>query len=225
MADKVRKEVSFQNRVEESLALFFQKNKSVLIISVAVIVLALAILIITLAVSSSQAEKNQQLIDELSLQYDEWISSSETDSAVPQDLIQGLEALTSTKKSAYPALKAEYLLALISAGQEQWSDAASRLETLAKNGKDTYFASLAWFNLAVVSEAMGDSEAALGYYQQVYDETEGRAAESARALLSVARLHEEAGDTDLAKAVLQQLADEFPESEYAKLALSHLVLL
>lgn len=224
MAEKVRKEVSFQNRVEESLALFFQKNKHVLIISGAVIVLALAILITTLSVSSSQTEKNQQLIDELSLQYDEW-ASSEEEAAVPQDLIEGLEALTSTKKSAYPALKAEYLLALISAEQEQWSDAASRLETVAQNGKDTYFASLSFFNLAVVSEAMGDSEAALGYYQQVYDDSEGRASESARALLSVARLREEAGDTDLAKAVLQQLADEYPESEYAKLALSHLVLL
>lgn len=224
MAEKVRKEVSFQNRVEESLALFFQKNKHVLIISGAVIVLALAILITTLSVSSSQTEKNQQLIDELSLQYDEW-ASSEEEAAVPQDLIEGLEALTSTKKSAYPALKAEYLLALISAEQEQWSDAASRLETVAQNGKDTYFASLSLFNLAVVSEAMGDSEAALGYYQQVYDDSEGRASESARALLSVARLREEAGDTDLAKAVLQQLADEYPESEYAKLALSHLVLL
>ncbi|MBN2859758.1 MAG: tetratricopeptide repeat protein [Sphaerochaetaceae bacterium] len=224
MAEKVRKEVSFQNRVEESLALFFQKNKHVLIISGAVIVLALAILIITLAVSSSQTEKNQQLIDELSLQYDEW-ASSEGETGVPQDLIEGLEALTSTKKSAYPALKAEYLLALISAEEKQWGDAASRLETLAENGKNTYFASLALFNLGVVKEEMGDNEAALKSYRQVFEDSEGRASESARALLSVARLHENAGDTDLAKAVLQQLADEYPESEYAKLALSHLVLL
>ncbi len=225
MAEKGRKEVSFQNRVEESLALFFQKNKHVLIITGAVIVLALAVLIIALSVGSSQTEKNQQRIDELSLQYDEWVSSSEEGAAVPQELVDGLEGLTSTKKSAYPALKAEYLLALISAEGEQWSDAAQRLETLAENGKDTYFASLAQFNLAVVSEAMGDDSAALAYYQQVYDDSEGRASESARALLSVARLHEKAGDTDLAKAVLQQLADEYPESEYAKLALSHLVLL
>ncbi len=223
MAEK--KEVSFQNRVEDRLALFFRKNKNILIISGAAIVLALVILIIVLSVGESRTVANQQRIDELSAQYDEWSVSTEESPALPENLVADLTEVAGTKKSAYPALEAEYLLALISADQGNWSEAASHLETVAENGEDTYFASLAQFNLGVVSEENGDDASALAYYQQVYDASNGKAAESARALLSVARLHEAAGDTALASAVLQQLADEYPESEYAKLALSHLVLL
>lgn len=222
MAEK--KEISFQNRVEDRLTLFLRKNRNVLIISSAAIVLALVILIIVLSVGSSRTEANQQRIDELSVQYDEWVAAEEG-IALPENLVADLSEVADTKKSAYPALKAEYLLALISADQDQWSDAKAHLETIVSNGSETYLGSLALFNLGIVSEESGDAAAALEYYQEVYDSTGGNAAESARALLSVARLHEANGDNELASAVLQQLADEYPESEYAKLALSHLVLL
>ncbi len=223
MAEK--KEVSFQNRVADRLSLFLAKYRKVVLISGAAIVLALIVLIIVLSVGSKQTVANQQRIDELSQQYDAWAASTDEEASLPENLVADLNDMAGTRKSKYPALKAEYLLALISADQNQWSDAKNHLETVVDNGGDTYFESLALFNLGVVSEELGDTTAAVDYYQQVYDSTSGKAAESARALLSVARLDEANGGIDLAKAVLQQLADEYPESEYAKIALSHLVLL
>ncbi len=227
MAEK--KELSFQNRVEQKLSLFMRKNKNLLLILGAALILALIIVIIVLSVSSSQAETRQEKIDALTEQYTEWTSTqSETEgegSALPETLVADLSDLAGSSKGSYPALKAEYLLGLIAFEQENYDEAISHLETVVDNGKDTYLASLALFNLGVVSEKNGDTQGALAYYQSVYESSEGEAVESARALFNVGRIHELNGDSDLALAVLQQLADEFPNSEYAKLALSHIVLL
>ena len=57
------------------------------------------------------------------------------------------------------------------------------------------------------------------------DEYGNNAAESPKALFGQARLQEKAGNIDLAKATFQQLADQFPSSEFAKLAKNKLVIL
>jgi TolA-binding protein len=72
---------------------------------------------------------------------------------------------------------------------------------------------------------MNNDALALEYYTKLIDEYGNNVAESPKALFGQARLQEKSGNTELAKATFQQLADQFPSSEFAKLARNKLVLL
>jgi tetratricopeptide (TPR) repeat protein len=192
-------------------------------------VLALAALWIGISVVDSNANKNQLLIDGLQKDYTTWVAladkTTEEAKASAVDLVAGLQALASKNGSKYPELKAGYLLAMVSYADEDFTAAVEGFLKVADKGKDTYLGPLSVMNAAVASEQLGDKAKALEYYQRVYDTFGEGTPESPKALFNVARIHEANNNVTLAKAVLQQLADLFPSSEYAKLAQSRLVVL
>ncbi len=227
MAEK--KELSFQNKVENSLATFWRGNNKIIIIAGITLLVILAGLAIGLSISSKNAETNMGLIDQLGEQYTTWVANEDitTSEAIDQvtTLKTELNSLAKAKNSSYPSVKSSYLLGLIAFKEGSFDEAKNQFLISLDKGKDSYFASLSLFNLAVTSEKLKDNAAALSYYQQVYDLSNGDAAQSAKALFNVGRLHEANNDIDLAKAVFQQVSDEYPSSEYAKLASSRLILL
>jgi len=227
MADK--KEPSFQNRVENSVATFVKKYMKALIITGIALIVILVGLWIGISINASTHSSLQESIDTLSEQYNEWVAledlSSDEATTEVATLKEGLLDLADRNNDSYAVIKANYLLGLIEFNLESYDTARDYFLTAADNGKDSYLSSLSLFNAAVASEELNDSTKALEYYQRIYDDTEGQAVESARALFNVGRLYEDNGDTELAKAVLQQLADEYPNSEYAKLAQTKLVIL
>ncbi|MDC7246305.1 MAG: tetratricopeptide repeat protein [Sphaerochaetaceae bacterium] len=227
MADK--KEPSFQNKVENSVASFVKRNTKAIIITGVALLVILVGLWIGLSVSSSNRSSLQESIDTLGEQYTEWVSMEDLSSEEAADALavlkEDLTDLAGRTGSSYATVKANYLLGLIETRLESYETALDYFLTAAEKGKDSYLSPLSLFNAAVTSEKLGDTLKALEYYQRVYDDTQGQAAESARALFNVGRLYEESGDIELAEAVLQQLADEYPNSEYAKLAQSRLVIL
>jgi tetratricopeptide (TPR) repeat protein len=227
MADK--KEPSFQNKVENSLATFLKKNmKAIGITGIALIVILVG-LWIGISVTANTHSSLQESIDTLGDQYTQWTAledlSSDEAVTLSDSLTEELTVLANHKSNVYATVKANYLLGMIEFKLESYDEALQYFLTAAEKGKDSYLSSLSLFNAAVVSEKLDDSVKALEYYQRVYDDSQGKAVEAARALFNVGRLHEESGEVELAKAVLQQLADEFPNSEYAKLAQTKLVLL
>ncbi len=173
--------------------------------------------------------QRQLLIDNLQKSYTTWSSLEDKSSAEAlksfDSLVAELNALASKGGSKYPSVKAQYLLGMAYYGQENYEMALNNFLESAKKGKGTYMESLSIMNAAAVSEQLGNNVKALEYYQRVWDTFGNSAAEAPKALFSIARLHEFNGNITLAKAVFQQLADEFPTSEYAKLAKTRLVIL
>jgi len=208
---------------------FLGTYKKLLTIIGIVVVLALVALWIGLGVANSNAEKKQLAIDGLQADYTAWTALEDKTTAeataAAEKLVAGLQDLASKEGSKYPELKASYLLAMIDYTNEELSTALEGFLKVADNGKETYLGPLSLNNAAVVSEQLGDNAKALEYYQRVYDTYGKETAEAPKALFNVARLQEASNNVALAKAVLQQLADEFPSSEYAKLAQSRLVVL
>jgi outer membrane protein assembly factor BamD (BamD/ComL family) len=192
---------------------FLGTYKKLLTIIGIVVVLALVALWIGLGVANSNADKKQLVIDGLQADYTAWTALEDKTTAeataAAEKLVAGLQGLASKGGSKYPELKASYLLAMIDYTNEKFSAALEGFLKVADNGKDTYLGPLSLNNAAVVSEQLGDNAKAL----------------APKALFNVARLQEASNNIALAKAVLQQLADEFPSSEYAKLAQSRLVVL
>jgi len=208
---------------------FLSANKKILIIIGIVLVVALIALWIGLSVSSAVAQKNQLAIDQLQISYDTWVALEDKNTAEAKasydELVSALSALAGKGGAKYPVLKAGYLLGLVHYTNGDYQNALNRFADVAAKGSETYLAPLSLNNCGVTSELLGDTTKALEYYQKVYDTYGNDAAESAKALFSVARIHEANKEIELAKAVFQQLVDEFAASEYAKLAQSRLVLL
>lgn len=208
---------------------FLGTYKKLLIIIGIVLLLGLVGLWIGLSVADSNAEKKQLLIDGLEKDYTTWVALADKTTveakASAETLRSGLQALASKGGSKYPELKAGYLLAMVDYTNEDFAAALEGFLTVAADGKDSYFGPLSLINAAVASEQSGDKAKALEYYQRVYDSYGKETPEAPKALFNVARLQEANNNAALAKAVLQQLADEFPNSEYAKLAKSRLVVL
>ena len=223
------KETVTPGKLEAKFNAFLGANKRLLIIIAATLVVAVVALWIGLSIAERNADASQLKIDNLQASYQTWSfiedkSSSEA-LAEKESLLAGLRELSGKRGSSYPALKATYLLGLVAYEDGSFSEALQSFLNVSERGKDTYLASLALYNAGVASEQLGDSAKALEYYQSVYDRFGADAPESPKALFGVARLHEANNNIELARAVFQQLADEFAASEYAKLARSRLVVL
>lgn len=224
---KVETELSIAERLEGSLNTLLGKNKKVLLIVLIVIVVALVGLGIGTSVSKSALNKQFNLIDELEDTYAslQGMDSEEADYQMKYDELTAQLSDLAGKKANYPALKAEYLLGMIAFEKEEYQKALDSFYTVYEKGKDIYMGSLALSNAAVAAEETENTTLALEYYTKLIDEYGFEAAESPKALFGQARLQESGGNLELAKATFQQLADQFPTSEFGKLAQNRLALL
>lgn len=226
MAKENEKDIS--GKVESTLNSFITRHRLVLIIIGVAIVLALIGLWIGLGVSANITEANQLKIDTLQVKYDTWAALEDKTTDEANASLTSLKddlAELSRKGKKYPALKALYLLGMIEFNHEKYQEAHDYFIEASNKAGTSFLASLSLMNAAVCIEMSGDSVKALDMYQAVYDRFGTDAPEAPKALFNVARLHEAANNLELARAIFQQLADEFPSSEYAKLAQSRLVTL
>jgi tetratricopeptide (TPR) repeat protein len=229
MSDKKKDKVELTKTqmVEGKLNSFLGNNRKVLLIFCVAVVLVIATIAIASSVNSSVLNKQFNQIDLLSTTYSE-LQAADKDAADYQqkvdDLVAQLTELASKNKK-YPALKAQYLLGMQSFDQKDFQKAMDSFLAVYTNAKDSYLGSLSLSNAATCAENLNNDALALEYYTQLIDEYGNAVAESPKALFGQARLQEKGGNTELAKATFQQLADQFPNSEFAKLARNKLVLL
>lgn len=220
-------ELTLTERIEGSLNSFLARNKKVAIIVLAVVVIGLITLGIVTSVNKKNLQAQFNTIDLLETAYsDLQVMGSEDEGyqAKYDELVAGLNDL-SAKGKKYPSLKAQYLLGMVAFEKEEYQKALDSFVLTYSNAGKNYLASLALTNAAVSAEELGNDSLALEYYTKVIDEFGLSAAEAPKALFGQARLQEKSGNTELAKATLQQLADQFPTSEFAKIATNRLALL
>ncbi len=220
-------QMSFLERLEARLGGFLTKHLKIVLAVLLAIVLIVIGVAIGSAISNKQSAKKFDKIDALQQQYEELLVIDSDDPAyrASYDALVGELTSLGAKGKKYPQLKARYLLGVLSFEAEAYQDAIDYFVDVHRNGKDTYLGSLALANAAAGAENLDDAYLALEYWTQIIDEYGFDAAESPKALFGQARLHEQIGNTELAEAIFQQLADQFPASEFAKLAANRLALL
>jgi len=213
-------------KMEGKLNSFLGRNRIVLIIISCVVVVAIAVLCIVSSVTTKSLENSFDKIDQLETTYSEVLAMDKkaTDYQTKYDEMMS-QLTTMSKGTKYPALKAQYLLASMSYEDKDYQAAIDGFFAVYQKAKGSYLGSLCLTNAAVAAEDKGDDALALEYYTKVWDEFGTKAAESPKALFNQARLQQKGGDTTLAKATFQQLIDQFPNSEFAKLAKSVVVTL
>jgi len=224
---KVETELTLAERMEISLNSMLGKNKKVFLIALLVIVVVLIGLGIGSSVSKSNLSKQFNQIDELEATYAE-IQAMDSEAADYQtkydEFLAQLQDLAG-KNANYPALKAEYLLGMVAFEKEEYQKALDSFFSVYGKSTETYMGSLSLSNAAASAEELKNSTLALEYYTKLIDEFGFSAAEAPKALFAQGRLQEEGGNVELAKATFQQLADQFPTSEFGKLAQNRLALL
>jgi TolA-binding protein len=180
-----------------------------------------------LSVSQNNLQEQFNEIDQLEASYVELQAMGSDNEAYQETYDELVASLTDLagKGSKYPSQKAEYLLGMIAFQDEAYQKAIDSFLSVYSNADGSYLGSLALANAAAAAEELGNDSLALEYYTKIIDEFGFTAAESPKALFGQARLQEKSGNTELAKATFQQLADQFPTSEFAKLAINRVALL
>lgn len=219
---------SKSEKLQNGLSNFIGGHRKLLAIVGCVILVALIALGIILFVNDRNLDKRFEQIDSLKSSYTALLSedSSSADYQGKLDaLIADAENLSHVGGKKYPGARAEYLLGEIYWDQGNFQQAMDAFLNTHSRMPKTYLGSLSLFNAGACAEELGDDAKAMEYYQRIWDDYGNQAAESPKALFGIARLNEKAGNMELASATFQQLADEFPASEYGKLAQNRLLLL
>ena len=177
--------------------------------------------------SSKNSEALATAVHDLGLEYEALIGMDPRETNFHDacsDFIVNAEAVLAIADNGYAYIKTEYLLGLYYYNVEKdWPRAQSCFEAAAFAGKGTYMSSLALMNAAASAENNNDQDMALDYYSQVWEDHGHDAAESPKALFNIARIYESQGDLESAAIIYSLLATEFPNSEYAGLAMSKLL--
>ncbi|MCH3916237.1 MAG: tetratricopeptide repeat protein [Spirochaetia bacterium] len=139
-----------------------------------------------------------------------------------QKALEGVIALENSK--GYVGDKAKLVVADRYYAEKKYQDALDLYVAVWNKVSDkNYLGSVALSSAAATAEQMGNDDKALEYSQQLLDKFGNFAAESPKAMFTIGRIYEKEGKNDLAKAQYQQLADQFPKSEYGKLAKNSLL--
>lgn len=223
-------EITSSEKLAAKTESFFANNaKLISIICIAIIVVVIAVAIASVVINNNK-ESNAEAAYDLEVAYFN-IASMDESAADYQSSVDSFladaDALIAKGGTSYPVLKAEYLKGLYYYSNEDYSNALASFEDVASKSNGTYLGSLSLANAAAAAENNGDQSTALEYYNRIWDDYGKDAAESPKALFNVARIYEEQGDSELARATYQQLVDQYvdSQSEYAKLAAARIVVL
>lgn len=144
-------------------------------------------------------------------------SSEERDRKV----IELADALEKRAGSSDGAAVAALYRAIAQAGLGQADEAARGLDAVMRRDADGLYGAMARLRLAGLKEAQGQQAEALPLYQAIAD-SRGGPVPPEEGLLGMARCQEALGHADEAGKIYQRLVSEFPDSEYAGEAQTHL---
>lgn len=213
-----------ENKVAESrISAFLDKNLKIIgIVSAAIIIVVIIIAIVNASINK-KALSNFDALDKAQSAYTTVMSNpdSETYDGDLASAVSQFEALVDV--DGYVGNKAQYLLAINSFNNEDYQVALDGFLSVKESAKNTYLGSLSLMNAAVCAEQLDQDSKVIEYCQELIDVYSNEAAETPKAMFTLARLYEKQGNSELAQGQFQQLADQFPNSEYGKIAKNSLL--
>jgi len=224
MSKKTELEEIQSEELEHKVSDFLSRNKKGVIgLFIAVVVIIIALLVADVVISNNK-DKN---FDELSTAQTELTTAMSADSTTDDyqanidAAMAKIEALEDA--SGYVGYKATYLSAINSYNNKDYQTALDQFLKISEDAKGEYMGSLSLYNAIACEEQLGNTDKVIEYCQQLLDTYGNDAAESPKTMFTLARIYEQQGESKLAQSQFQQLADQFPSSEYGKLAKNSLL--
>ena len=218
MIEKTEKET-----LATSLNSALEKSKGAVIAVSAIVVVAIVAVAVFATVRAKSIEKGISQVDSISYNLtNESKDLSESDVAARQ--AKALEELAAlSDKKGVVGLRANMLIAEINFSQNNYENARSAwLKALGAKGKN-YTTSLCYYNAAVCSENLNDSEKAIEYYKAASEDEEFLLID--HALFSLARVNEVNEKYEDAKAAYEKLSSLHSSSSWAQIAKTRLIAL
>lgn len=214
----------------DRITAFVSKNRITLLIVVCIIVVGVIAFGVTINVLNNQLDKKTAQVEQLHDDYAEWVNntaelSSEEHQEVYLKLKEDLSVLIDSTRTGYPELRALFTLASLEKHKENYETAVESFLQIIEIYPDSHLAASSAMNAAVCYELLDMQEKAIENYQLVYELYADRSSEAPHAKFSIARLYEVLGETDKAIGAYRELSTTFPTSEWAKLAVSRLIIL
>lgn len=198
--------------------------KYILLGAVAVLLLLIVAGFAYQSIQQNRINAASRLVEQLEQSYFDWLQAGEEnrDSAFEVFHNYYSEAIESFSRS-YAADLSVFLYAQIRYNQENYLEAAE-LFSQAASRVNSHLAPVAAMNSAAAFEQINQTDDAIEMYNHVVQSFGSDAAESARAMFSLGRLHE---NSDLQTALMwyERINEDFPRSEWNQLANNRIIAL
>jgi|SRR5574344_145532 TolA-binding protein len=218
MSDEVKK-----NTLGTKVSAFIEKRKFIIILILCVILFYVVGYIVGSAIGSSSKNKSLSKIEEITynLTNESMNLSDEEIETRRNEALSALEPFV--KKSGISGARANMLCAEIVYQQKKYDDAANYWKNVASKSKKSYLAPIAYYNLGVCYEQLGNTQEASNNYKKAADNNDYILQTHAK--FSYGRTLESLGKIDEAKVVYQDLNDKNPDDTWAKIAKTRLLVL
>lgn len=206
-----------------SLGAKLEKSKGLVLTVGAIVLVLVAAVLVFATVRAKSISNGIERVDSISYALtNESEELSDSDIAARQN--KALEELVSLgDKSGIVGLRANMLIAEIKFAQKNYEEARSAWLKAANLNKKAYTASVCFFNAALCSEELNDSENAIAYYKLASEDENFLLID--HALFSLGRVNETAQKYEEAKETYQRLYDLHSTSNWGLLAKSRLIAL
>lgn len=210
----------------DHLTSFLTRHRKVLLIVLIVIAASVVTLFVGLSVASRRTEKSLVRVETLQSDFDAWVALDDTERPTKfEPLALEADDIATTYPRSYAAQRALYIKAGGLAELGRWNEAVGSYEELADRFPESYLAPLALLRAAVAAENDGDTTTILAILNRILDDYGSENAIAARALFSVARIHETEDRIADAADAYNRLITDYPNSGWTNLARDRIITL
>ena len=218
MADKIQNET-----LADSLNAKLEKSKGKILACIVVVAVVIATTAIFAAIRSKSISNGIEKIEQISFALTDKATELSKDELTARQN-KALEELSNLmQKGGVVGLRANMLVADIKFAQKNYGEAKSAWLKAAELNKNAYTAPLCYYNAAVSSEELSETENAISYYKLASENEDFILID--HALFSLGRVSEFAQKYDDAKSAYEKLVDLRPSANWAQLAKSRLIAL
>lgn len=212
-----------QKTASDKISEFVSARGKPLLAFVIVAVLAIVIFTVTTTVTAKTKEKNLAALDTITHELTDGTAYLSEDE-IEVKRVAAMEQLSKYVSSGgITGVRANMLAAEIEFSRKKYSEALGYWNTAVSKGSTSYTAALAYFNMAVCNEELGDLDAAVKNYEKA--STASEFPFSSHAKFSVGRIKETNGDFSGANDAYQSIVDASPDDTWANLARSRQIAL
>lgn len=207
----------------DKLSEFISKWGKVLLGLTVVIVAAIVIYAVVTATNAKNTQNGLSAIDTITYELTDGSAYLE-EAELEARRAKAMDALGEhLSKNGVVGVRANLLAAEIAFERKNYADALGYWENAAAKGGRAYTTPLAYYNIGVCQEEMGDMANAVASYEKAADTDEFALAAHAR--FSAGRVKETTGDYSGAYDAYQKLVDASPDDTWANLAKSRQIAL
>ena len=220
-------EPSKKQQILTALSNFLTKYRTAFIVLLIIIIAGLVAFAVTREIITRRAETSAVIVEDLQRDYGEWLTAvdDETKSSLEESCRDQAREILDRYPRTYAAQRAFLVLGGMEFELENWTEAEKSFTSLYDRFPDSYLGAVALWNLSVVYERSDSPEAALESLQTLESEYRDTYPDMPHVLFNMGRMEETLGNVESARERYNDLVDNFPRSNWTKLARDRIIFL